>query len=152
MRKKLAPSDIRKLKISDIIYAKPITHEVIPRNHNSRATIKKGLTFEFYLREDNALLISEKGKSVSSNTNSNVFKIKSGLKYSQDYRYKWVRKRTAYGYIMGLLRKSGEWSKLPNDFIEVFNELDIKILRAARDSAIRKKDKALVLKNTKDII
>lgn len=151
MRRKLDRSELQRMKVSEIIYKKVVHNGADMKDRTLSNTFRTKRIYEFRIREDGALLMVMANTALNaaiSKTNRYVFKINSGLKDSQFMGYRWVRKRTSMGYVMGL-KSHNRWANAEDKFTEIFNELDIKMIRAARDSMIRKMKKETEIKDVR---
>lgn len=141
-RRKYSPAEYARMAVSPVLYRKIID----PSTLNADAgPLKNRPIYEFVLREDEALLCyttmpNNPATSKDMAKMAKPFKISTGLKVPYMYSHRWYKKRTPNGYVMGV-KNVNRWPSFDNDsdrYQELFNELDIKMIRAVRDSALKK--------------
>jgi hypothetical protein len=148
MRKKLDYLEIRKLKVIGPIYKKHIS---IPTQSNQGITTSevKMSSFDlyFFMRADGALIYSNQGNNNSvRKENTYIFKFKKKMVIrirGYNHELNLYRKKTPNGLAIyaKVYKYNGSYyhrlEHLKHDF-EFLNPLDVKLIRAGRDSWRRK--------------
>lgn len=139
MRKKPTRNQYSKMPLSEIIFRKKITRAEIEAQKPAATSFARHIPVEveisFKIRSDGALLAFGGSPLSVVHGNDNVFKFKTGLRPAFMNNFRWASKRTPMGLIMGIVYSNRyDYGQNKREFIEIFNELEVKLLRAKRDS------------------
>ncbi len=146
MRRKKTRDDYSKMSLSEPIFRKGTSNIELDEGSSLKGILTmEDSGFSFRVRSDGALLLFKKRHSSITTVynNSHVFKFRNGGRTCLPGSHAWVRKRTPDGITMGIRQLPSKYVYIPGNqlpYVEVFNELEVKLIRAARLSLLKKSE------------